>query len=87
MIRPTTQIYSNYTIEDFHVWKSLFDRQMEILTPIVSKSYLDALKTVNFKNDRIPDFNDVNSTLRNITGWNLHVVPNISPQKEFFEFL
>ena len=87
MIRPTTQIYSNYTIEDFHVWKSLFDRQMEILTPIVSKSYLDALKTVNFTNDRIPDFNDVNSTLKNITGWNLHVVPNISPQKEFFEFL
>ncbi len=87
MIRPTTQIYSNYTDEDFHVWKTLFDRQMEILTPIVSESYLKALTIVNFRNDKIPDFSEVNSTLEKITGWNLHVVPNISPQKEFFEYL
>jgi len=87
MIRPTTQIYSNYTSEDFHVWKTLFDRQMEILLPIVSKNYLDALEIVNFRNDKIPDFKEVNSTLSNITGWSLHVVPNISPQKEFFEYL
>jgi phenylalanine-4-hydroxylase len=31
MIRPTEQIYANYTAEDFSVWKNLFERQMSIL--------------------------------------------------------
>lgn len=87
MIRPSTQIYTDYTAEDFRVWKILFDRQMEILSETVSRNYLDAIKIVNFRNDRIPDFNEVNSTLDNLTGWKLHVVPNISPQKDFFKFL
>lgn len=29
----------------------------------------------------------MNAILQSITGWSLEVVPNISPQKEFFEFL
>jgi phenylalanine-4-hydroxylase len=85
--KPTTQIYSNYTSQDFLVWKTLFNRQMEILSPIVSVEYLKALEVVKFTSDKIPDFAEVNKLLNLITGWGLHVVPNISPQKEFFEFL
>jgi phenylalanine-4-hydroxylase len=87
MTRPTEQIYSNYTDEDFKVWKTLVNRQMEILMPIVSDEYLKALAVVSFHSNKIPDFKEVNTTLDKLTGWNLHVVPNISPQKEFFEFL
>ncbi len=87
MIRPITQIYTDYSTEDFRVWKILFDRQMDILSNTVSQSYLDAIKIVDFRNDRIPEFSEVNSTLEKLTGWSLHVVPNISPQKEFFKFL
>lgn len=85
--RPTKQIYSNYTDQDFTVWKILFERQMNILKPIVSKEYLKAIEQVKFTNTRIPDFSEVNSILQSVTGWSLVVVPNISPQKEFFEFL
>ena len=87
MQRPTSQIYSDYTNEDFQVWKTLFDRQMQILSPIVSESYLKAIRIVNFTNDKIPDFSEVNASLAGITGWSLHVVPNISAQKDFFQFL
>ncbi len=87
MLRPTTQIYSDYTTEDFRVWKILMERQMNILSPIVSQYYLDAVNVVGFTPDKIPDFTHVNKTLEKHTGWSLHVVPNISPQKEFFEFL
>jgi phenylalanine-4-hydroxylase len=86
-MRPTEQVYSNYTPEDFKVWKILFERQMKQLKPIVSESYLAALEEVDFSADRIPDFKEVNKTLQPLTGWSLHVVPSISPQKEFFEFL
>ncbi len=85
--RPTQQIYSNYTQQDFKVWKTLFNRQLELLKPIVSVEYLNALKLVNFRSDKIPDFEEVNAILKTTTSWSLEVVPNISEQKEFFEFL
>lgn len=86
-MRPTTQIYSNYTKHDFLVWETLFNRQMTILKPIVSSEYLEALEVVKFSFDKIPNFEDIGELLKPITGWSIQVVPNISPQKEFFEFL
>lgn len=86
-MRPTKQIYSNYTEQDFQVWNILFKRQMQHLTPIVCAEYLEALKVVKFSANKIPDFIEVNEILKMITGWSLIVVPNISPQKEFFEYL
>jgi len=60
---------------------------MKRLKPIVSESYLAALEEVDFSPNRIPDFEEVNRKLLPLTGWSLQVVPNISPQKEFFELL
>ena len=85
--RPTQQIYSNYTKQDFEVWKILFNRQLNLLKPIVSVEYLNALNIINFKEDKIPDFEEVNMILKNTTNWSLEVVPNISEQKDFFNFL
>jgi phenylalanine-4-hydroxylase len=85
--RPTKQIYSNYTEHDFLVWKTLFDRQMKILTPIVSSEYLYALEVIKFSDQKIPDFSEIEKLLDPITGWGLQAVPNISSQKDFFEFL
>ena len=85
--KPTQQIYSNYTSQDFLVWKTLFNRQINVLKPIVSNEYLKALETVKFNADEIPDFKKVEYLLKPMTGWSLQVVPNISPQKDFFEFL
>jgi phenylalanine-4-hydroxylase len=86
-IRPTQQVYSNYTKEDFSVWKTLYERQLKQLKPIVSEVYLTALEEVNFTADRIPDFQEVNNILMPLTGWSLQVVASISPQNEFFKFL
>ena len=85
--RPTTQIYNNYTHHDFLVWKTLFNRQMEVLKPIVSQEYLKALEVLKFSQHKIPDFVEIKELLKPTTGWALQVVPNITPQKEFFESL
>lgn len=85
--RPTEQVHSRYTAEDHRVWRTLFERQMALLGPVVSRSYLDALRTVRFTADRIPDFRKVEGLLAPLTGWKLQVVPCISPQREFFEHL
>lgn len=86
-IRPTTQIYSQYTAADQAVWKTLFERQMAVLRPLVAPEYLQALDSVGFSADRIPDFEEVNRLLKPLTGWSLQVVPCISPQEEFFHYL
>lgn len=87
MIKPTTQIYSNYTEEDALVWKTLFDRQLKNLERYVSIDFLKALEIVQFSPNKIPNFTEVNSILQNKTGWSLHTVPCISPQDEFFKLL
>jgi phenylalanine-4-hydroxylase len=85
--KPTTQLYSNYTQEDFEVWKILFDRQMKNLENHVSLDFLEALEKVKFTPDKIPDFIEVNGILQKQTGWGLHTVPCISAQPEFFNLL
>ena len=86
-IRPEKQVYSNYTKEDFDVWKLLYNRQTELLNKYASKDFLKALDVIGFSADRIPDFKRIEEALAPLTGWSLVTVPNISEQKEFFEFL
>lgn len=86
-VRPTQQIYSNYTSEDFEVWKTLYDRQSELLNKYASKKFLEALDVIEFSADKIPDFIQIKKALAPLTGWELETVPNISEQKEFFQFL
>ncbi|MCF8275543.1 MAG: phenylalanine 4-monooxygenase [Flavobacteriales bacterium] len=87
MQRPTAQIYSNYTQEDFEVWRTLYERQTSLLRESASREYLKALDVIGFSPDRIPDFEEIEAALKPLTGWRLTTVPNISEQKDFFTFL
>jgi len=85
--KPTVQIYKNYTREDHKVWKILFNKRLENLQGIVAEEFLIALKNLNFKAEKIPNFIEINNILRSTTGWSIETVPNISPPEEFFSFL
>ena len=37
--------------------------------------------------DQIPDFNDMNVRLTELTGWTIHVVPGLIPVEDFFHLL
>lgn len=87
MLRPTEQIYSDYTYEDFQVWKTLYNRQTELLHHSASSEYLNALDVIGFSANHIPDFNEIEKALKPLTGWSLKTVPNISEQKDFFTVL
>lgn len=86
-MRPTTQVYSDYTPHDFLVWETLFNRQLDILQPVVASAYLNALEVVRFSSDKIPDFAEIAQILKPLTGWSIHVVACLCPEKEFFQFL
>jgi phenylalanine-4-hydroxylase len=82
-----TQEYSNYTPEDFEVWRILFNRQIEQLKPIASIAYLEGIKKVNFAPDRIPNYLETSILLRGLTQWQIHVVPGLIDNLQFFELM
>lgn len=81
------QEYEKYTDEDQDVWRILYERQIKNLPGKATQAYLDGIKTVNFVADKIPVFDEVNEILKNYTGWKVHVVPGLIPNKEFFELM
>ena len=85
-VRPEEQIYTNYTAEDFLVWKTLYERQTDFLSKTACSEYLNALDVIGFTADKIPNFEEIATALNPLTGWRLETVPNISEQKEFFTF-
>lgn len=83
------QQFENYTEEDFLVWKTLFERQVENLQDKSCVEYLDCLNTMNsvLNANIIPNFNDLNKLLKAKTGWVVEVVPGLIPVDEFFVLL
>ena len=85
--KPTEQVYSNYTAEDFNVWRLLYERQLPFVQANASELYLDALDKIGFNADEIPHFEETTKRLQQYTGWQLIVVPELVPQKDFFQML
>ncbi|MDO1444691.1 phenylalanine 4-monooxygenase [Rhodocytophaga aerolata] len=81
------QHYDKYTAEDQHVWRILFERQIVNLPNAASQEYLEGIRRINFTADHIPNFEEVNKILHTYTGWQLHVVAGLLPNKEFFELM
>lgn len=82
-----SQDYNNYTPEDHKVWQILFERQMKNLPGKVTTDYLKGIELIKFVPEYIPNFDEVNKILRNLTGWGIYVVPGLIPTKEFFELM
>ncbi len=87
MIAGLVQKYENYTPEDFAVWKILFERQMTILPSMASEEYLEGIQRIGFTGDTIPNFQEVNARLLQLTGWKIVVVPGIIEEPVFFQLL
>lgn len=82
-----TQEYSQYTPEDFEVWNILFNRQIIQLKPIASIAYLEGIEKVNFSANKIPNYQETNLLLLQMTGWQIHVVPGLIDNRPFFELM
>ena len=81
------QHYENYTEEDFKVWNMLYERQIVNLPDAASQAYLEGLKRIHFTSDKIPNFQEANAFLKELTGWQLHVVPGLIDDDKFFQLM
>ena len=82
-----TQQYSSYTEENHNVWAILFQRQIENLPDKAIPEFFEGLQLVNFKPDRIPDFEEVNKRLKPLTGFEVVPAPGIVDDALFFELI
>ncbi len=82
-----SQEYEKYTQEDQDVWRVLFERQITQLPSLACETFMKGLDDIQFKKDSIPNFIETNKILKQITGWELYVVPGLIDNKSFFELL
>jgi phenylalanine-4-hydroxylase len=83
------QQFENYTTEDFKVWKTLFERQVDNLRGKSCENYLMCLNDLEsvLNSESIPRFEELTKLLKNKTGWEIEVVPGLIPVEDFFELL
>ena len=85
--KPGEQIYSNYTEEDFAVWKGLYEKQMFNLQGKVVDEFNQGIAHLYFNADEIPNFEKINNKLLALTGWSIKTVPNLAEAELYFEQL
>lgn len=83
------QQMTNYTQDDFWVWKTLFQRQWKNIPQRASSAYIKALERMKpvLNADEIPDFEKINNWFSKHNGWELQVVPGLIPVEDFFQLL
>ena len=82
-----TQDYARYTADDRWVWRTLFERQLQVLPAVASRRFLEGLPRIQFQAGRIPSFAATNPLLDRATGWSLVAVPGIVDDRTFFALL
>ena len=81
------QGWSQYTAEEHAVWKTLFNRQTQLLPGLACDAFVQGMQNLPLSADRIPDFVELSQVLRQHTGWEVVAVPGLVPDEVFFDHL
>ena len=81
------QPWDTYTAEDHATWKTLFQRQRELLVGRAAQEFLDSQDEMGMGEEQIPKFSELNALLAAKTGWTLIGVQGLLPELDFFEHL
>lgn len=81
------QHWARYSTAEHSVWKTLFERQMQVLPGRACDEFLEGVKALALKPDAIPEFARASDVLENLTGWRVVAVPSLVPDAIFFDHL
>lgn len=85
--QPNSNGLIDWTMDENKTWNTLITRQTEIVKTRACPEFLEGLERIAFSRDHVPQHNEINSRLKNYTGWEVEVVPALIPAKEFFTLL
>jgi phenylalanine-4-hydroxylase len=80
------QPYHRYTEEDHAIWRELYQRQMKTLPNRACQEFMDGLEELDLSKG-MPNFTEVNTKLKRLTGWEIVAVPGLVPDPVFFDHL
>jgi phenylalanine-4-hydroxylase len=81
------QPWDSYSAEDHATWRTLFQRQRELLVGRACDEFLVSQDAMGMTEAAIPKFAELNEKLRAATGWTLVGVEGLLPELTFFEHL
>ncbi len=81
------QGWARYTPDEHDVWKTLFERQTELLPGRACDAFVQGMRALPIEPDHIPDFARLSETLMRHTGWQVVAVPGLVPDEVFFDHL
>ena len=81
------QNYARYDAEDHDVWRILYERRMRTLAETGSAVFLEGMRQIGLRADRVPNLDDVNACLAGRTGWTAVGVTGFIPAPQFFQCL
>ncbi|CAM3859206.1 phenylalanine 4-monooxygenase [Rheinheimera salexigens] len=73
--------------EDNQIWHELITRQLSVIEGKACNEFMHGLTKLNLPTDRIPQLEEVNSVLRECTGWECAEVPALISFDKFFQLL
>jgi phenylalanine-4-hydroxylase len=81
------QDYAAYTKEQHQVWAELVGRVLPELERHAAQEYLDGLRSIDLKQDCLPNLASISARLAPRTGWSSTPVSGFLPAPAFFEML
>ncbi|HZK90859.1 MAG TPA: phenylalanine 4-monooxygenase [Stellaceae bacterium] len=81
------QGWEAYTAAEHGVWRTLYERQANLLPGRACAEFLAGMQALAIGADAIPDFHRLSDALMPRTGWRVVAVPGLVPAEIFFEHL
>ena len=81
------QHWERYGETDHGVWKTLFERQVQVLPHRACDEFLAGVTRLGLEADHIPEFERASDSLEKLTGWRVVAVPSLVPDDIFFAHL
>lgn len=81
------QDWHAFTAEQHDIWQTLFDQQAAALGGYACRSFLEGLGILRQLKTGVPDFAELNTLLKPVSGWEVVAVPGWIPNRPFFEHL
>ena len=89
-LRPDWTIEQNwdaYTSADHRVWKTLYERQSQLLAGRACDEFIDGMRRLSIDPSKIPDFRGLSEVMMKRTGWQVVAVAGLVPDEVFFDHL
>jgi phenylalanine-4-hydroxylase len=81
------QDYARYDANDHDVWRILYQRRMTTLAETGSAVFVEGMRRIGLRHDRVPNLDEVNARLASRTGWSAVGVTGFIPARQFFQCL